>query len=79
MIDKNIIFSKEKILESLKTDGEYYFFNSKNKYLLYKCEQCDGCLLFLTEADNLNGETLWQSTHSTLKENVLEFIEKFSA
>lgn len=79
MIDNNIIFSKEKILESLKTNGEYYFSNSKKKYLLYKWEQCDGCLLFLTEADNLNGETLWQSTYSTLKENILEFIEKFSA
>ena len=79
MISKNIVFNKDEIISSLKNEGEYYFSNVKKKYLLYKWKQCDGCLLFLTEADNFNVETLWQSQHSTLKENVSEFIEKFSA
>lgn len=79
MISKNIVFNKDEIISSLKNEGEYYFSNVKKKYLLYKWEQCDGCLLFLTEADNFNVETLWQSQHSTLKENVSEFIETFSA
>lgn len=67
MISKNIVFNKDEIISSLKNEGEYYFSNVKKKYLLYKWEQCDSCLLFLTEADNFNVETLWQSQHSTLK------------
>lgn len=71
---KDFSSSQEEIIFSLEKDGEYYFMSNDKKYLLYKWEQCDGCLLLLTEAGNLNGEIIWQSESNNISDGTEEFL-----